>query len=111
MDGTGGSKEVILANDGANAYGWGQGSKRLGGVNETWNIRKIIVTHPAYQSSYNYSETTQKGFAAHQLHDIDNHCEGAGFYVNPKDLHSPLRTRRFPEKDNQVNLLADQISF
>lgn len=111
MDGTGGSKEVILANDGANAYGWGQGSKRIGGVNETWNIRKIIVTHPAYQGSYNYSETTQMGFAAHQLRDIDTHREGSGFYVNPKDLHSPLRTRRFPEKDNQGNLLADQISF
>ena len=109
-DDTGGSNEVILWNDGVNAYGWNTGSKVVGAVNERWNIRKTVVTDPVYQGSYNYSETAQVGLAAHDQRDVRPHVAGSDFYVNPKDLFSPLASRCFPEKDLQGKPLADQTN-
>jgi len=108
-DSTGGSNEVILGNDGVNAYGWNTGNEVVGPVNERWNIRRSVIADPAYQGSYNYSETAQVGLAAHELRDVRPHVAGRQFYVNPKDPFSPLAMRRFPEKDLQGNPLADQV--
>jgi len=108
-DSTGGSNEVILGNDGVNAYGWNTGNEVVGPVNARWNIRRSVIADPAYQGSYNYSETAQVGLAAHELRDVRPHVAGRQFYVNPKDPFSPLAMRRFPEKDLQGNPLADQV--
>lgn len=107
-DNTDGSNEVILFNDGVSAYGWGGGSEAVGAVNERWNISKIIVTDPAYQGSYNYSETAQVGLAAHEQRDVKPHVSGRNFYVNPKDPFSSLKLRSFPSLDMDDKPLADQ---
>jgi hypothetical protein len=78
-------------------------------VNERWNIRKLIVTDPRYQGSYNYSETVQEGLAAHEMRDVRPHVDGVDFYVNPTDRFSSLASRLFPEKDLQGKPLADQV--
>ena len=105
----GGSNEVILFNNGADAYGWGKGSETVGAVNETLNIRKTVVTDPAYQGSYNYSETSQEGLDAHEKRDVKPHVAGRNFYVNPKDPYSPLELRTFPRLDMEGKPLADQV--
>lgn len=109
LDNTGGSNEVILFNNGADAYGWGKGSETVGAVNETLNIRKTVVTDPAYQGSYNYSETSQEGLDAHEKRDVKPHVAGRNFYVNPKDPYSPLELRTFPPLDMEGKPLADQV--
>jgi hypothetical protein len=106
VDGTGGSNEVILFNDGVGAGG---GRESVAEVDEGLvDVRKITVSDPAFQGSYNYSETAQVGLAAHELRDVQPHVHGRDFYVNPRDPFSPLATRFFPELDLQGNLLATQ---
>ena len=108
-DNTGGSNEVILFNDGVSAYFWAGGGKAVGEVNERWNVSKIVVTDPAYQGSYNYSETAQVGLAAHGQRDVKPHVAGRNFYVNPKDPYSNLELRSFPSSDLDGKPLADQV--
>lgn len=108
-DNTGGSCEVILWNDGVNAGGWGTGSEVLGGVGERWDVRKLIVTDPRYQGSYNYAETVRVGLAAHELRDVKPHVEGVDFYVNPADRFCPPASRRFLANDPQGKPLATQV--
>jgi hypothetical protein len=107
VDGTGGSNEVILLNDGVGVAGEG-GRKAVGEVGENVDLRNMILTDPAFQGSYNYSETAQMGLAAHNLRDVQPHVTGRMFYVNPKNMHSPLESRFFPEVDMQLELLAPQ---
>jgi hypothetical protein len=98
-DNTGGSCELILKNDGYDM---------VVAVKQKTNIRQLIVTDPRYQGSYNYAETVQVGFAAHELRDIKPHVEQTGFYLDPLDRYSPLAHRRFPINDPQGRPLADQ---
>ena len=98
-DNTGGSHEIILKNAGYDI---------VAAPKQKVNIRKLVVCHPIYQGSYNYSETAQMGLAAHELRDVKPHVASRFFYVNPVDPFAPLHSRRFPEKDQQGNLLADQ---
>lgn len=99
-DNTGGSLEVIIENN--------QGQEVIGAAKQKVSVRKNIVRDPAYQGSYNYSETVQVGLAAHEMRDVRPHVAGSFFYVNPTDPFSALASRRFPEKDLQGKLLADQ---
>jgi hypothetical protein len=110
-DNTGGSHEVILWNDGVDANGWNTGSENLGKAGERWDVRKIIVTEPRYQGSYNYAETVRLGLAAHEKSDVTTHRDRAGFYVNPADRFSPLAMRRFPPNDPQGKRLSTQIKY
>jgi hypothetical protein len=98
-DNTGGSLEFILKNSGA---------ETVGPVKQQVNITKRVVCDPAYQGSYNYSETAQVGIGAHQLRDVRTHVAGKFFYVNPANPFAVLQSRRFPEKDLQGKTLADQ---
>jgi len=100
-DNTGGSNEIILNNQ--------HGSEVVGTVKQKVDVRKILVTNPSHQGSYNYSETVWAGFAAHELRDIKPHVAGPAFYVNPTDPFVPLAARRFPTSDLQGKDLAGQV--
>lgn len=94
MDGSGGSCEVVIAND--------KGQKRIGKENETTRIYEKINHDKILQGSYNYSETSQVGYSAHEKHDVKTHDKGdSNFYSNPLDMHTDLSTRRFPPDDNR----------
>ena len=99
MINTGGSNEIILTN---------KGKETVGSLNEKVSIRQIIVRDPIHQGSYNYSETSKVGLAAHELRDVQPHVAEWGFYVNPLDPFSPLGTRYFPALDMDGKTLADQ---
>ena len=108
LDGTGGSMEVILVNDGYNAYAWGKGNEYIGEVNKPVNIEKIILHDSEFQGSYNYAETAQAGYASHKLRDVDPHVRGRTFYKNPRDMFRPLKLRSFEPNDVQGNPLVGQ---
>ena len=107
-DNNSGSCEVILLNDGVSAYTSGGGGETIGKVNEVVDISNILLTDPAYQGSYNYSETMVVGLADHQLRDVRPHVPGRRFYVNPDHPLSELTARTFPPNDLDGNPLADQ---
>lgn len=71
----------------------------------------MIEKDPEFQGSYNYSETTRVGLAAHEQRDVKPHPHtGANvFYVNPTDPFSDLASRKFPPLDVQGNPLASQV--
>ena len=98
-DNTGGSREIIIKNNGGDV---------IGAVDKKVSTRKLLDCDPAYQGSYNFSETAQVGIAAHKLRDVDTHVAGRFFYVNPFDPFAPLPARCFPAKDLQGKPLADQ---
>jgi hypothetical protein len=105
-DGSGGSRECIVKNPFVvpivemGRIKVMQGKTTIGGVHETVAVVMRIVREPKYQGSYNYSETIEKGFAAHELRDVTPHRSRANFYVDPPpDL--PLSNRRFPRNDPQ----------
>lgn len=98
--GVGGSNEVIVRNTGRDV---------VGAVKQKVDIRAIIVTDSVNQGSYNYSETTQVGLAAHETRDVKPHVGGWDFYVNPADPYSALNTRTFPANDLHGKPLAGQI--
>ncbi|HEX2641307.1 MAG TPA: hypothetical protein VHL50_12065, partial [Pyrinomonadaceae bacterium] len=100
-DNTGGSHEIILNNQ--------PGSEVVGTVKQKVDVRKILVTNPSHQGSYNYSETVWAGFAAHELRDIKPHVAGPSFYVNPIDPFAPLALRSFPTSDLQGKALVGQV--
>ena len=110
-DNTGGSLEVLLWNDGVDANGFNKGSETLGKPGEKWNVRKIIVTEPRHQGSYNFAETVHLGLAAHEMRDVRTHVDQEAFYVNPQDRFSPLAARRFPARDPQGQSLATQSKY
>jgi hypothetical protein len=99
-DNTGGSNEIILKNS---------GNVVVISSKQTAKIRDLLVVDAAYQGSYNYSETSQVGLAAHRLRDVSPHVPGKAFYVNPLNPFSPLRSRRFPVNDLQGRPLANQV--
>lgn len=109
-DGTGGSREVIIFNPVINWDSqYGNRSTHLGvEENKYAEVRSITQTDTAYQGSYNYSETTRIGLAAHELRDVKPHVPGRFFYVNPTDPYAPLDQRKFPELDLQQKPLTDQ---
>lgn len=109
MDGSGGSCELILLNYGAGNPGGG--SEHLGKINAVEDIYKRTYRDPIKQGSYNFSEATQVGFSEHDLRDVRTHRHAANFYVNPPDMHSDLKLRKFPLKDKQGNLLATQVMW
>jgi hypothetical protein len=109
MDGSGGSREVILLNYGAGSAGGG--GDNIGKVNAHENIYKRIIRDPIKQGSYNYSEATQVGFSDHERRDVKTHRHETDFYVNPADMHSDLKLRKFPKNDKKGNLLATQVKW
>ena len=107
-DHSGGSNEVIVWNDGVDLTSFRGGSDYLADENETINIRSAIVQDPAYQGSYNYSETAHVGKAAHDQRDVKPHVSGRSFYTNPSNPFSQLRSRTFPIHDGQGQVLSTQ---
>ncbi|HJQ59396.1 MAG TPA: hypothetical protein VJ890_20990 [Vineibacter sp.] len=101
LDGTGGSMETIIHNpmDIKRVEDVLTGPRRLniGEVNKEEKVKDRIVTEPWYQGSYNYSETAEVGFAAHERHDIKPDNENPTALVNPPNRHMPLALRRFPK--------------
>lgn len=109
MDGSGGSREVILLNYGAGSPGGG--SENLGKVNVEEDIYKLTYRDPIKQGSYNYSEATQVGFTDHEKRDVKTHRHATDFYVNPVDMHADLKIRKFPATDKTNKRLATQIKW
>jgi hypothetical protein len=107
-DNAGGSEEVIIFNELVNDDLFDNRSKVLGKVGERIFIRSLTETDPAYQGSYNYSETTRVGLSAHEIRDVKSHVPGRFFYVNPQDPYSRLDSRSFPVLDLDQKPLADQ---
>ncbi len=108
-DGTGGSREVIIFNPVVKDGAYDNRSTYLGvEENKYAEVRSITETDPAYQGSYNYSETTRVRLAAHELRDVKTHMPGRFFYVNPPDPYAPLEKRKFPVLDLQQKSLVDQ---
>ncbi len=108
-DGTGGSREVIIHNAEISDGPYNNRSTVIWPkVNEAVDVRQAIETDSILQGSYNYSETTRVGLAAHDKRDVKAHVHDARFYVNPQNLSTQLSTRKFPELDNLRKPLADQ---
>lgn len=107
-DHSGGSNEVIVWNEGVDLASFRGGSDYLAKFNETVNIRGLVVDDPAYQGSYNYSETVHVGSAAHDQRDVKPHVAGRFFYSNPNDPFSDLRYRTFPTHDIVGQVLSSQ---
>jgi hypothetical protein len=100
LDGTGGSMETIIHNPiDVKVRDFFSGPRRLniGEVNKPEGVTNRIVTEPWYQGSYNYSETVEVGFAAHQRHDVKPDNLNPTALVNPPNRHMPLALRRFPK--------------
>ena len=110
-DGTGGSLEVCIHN--FQVYqnkklallglitgiteGTG-GEPEIGSVDEWVNVRASIVQNKVYKGSYNFSETVQMGFSAHDHRDIIPHKKAPNRYVDPHRW-SILAHRIFPPTD------------
>lgn len=108
-DGTGGSREVIIHNAEISDGPYNNRSSVVWKKeNEAVNVTQAIETDSILQGSYNYSETTRVGLAAHEKRDVKPHVHDRMFYVNPQYLDTPLDTRKFPELDNYQKPLADQ---
>jgi hypothetical protein len=91
-DGTGGSRECVITNN---------GRAIVGAVNEEVNLAGRFIKDSVRQGSYNYAETVEKGLAAHQRLDVNTDPMRPGYFVEPPDLFlfSELYMRLFPEKD------------
>ncbi len=103
LDGTGGSTEVIIKN---------RGSDTLVPAGVTIHVRNLVETNEVYQGSYNFSETTQLGLAAHERRDVKPHVGAWDFYVNPANRYWTLEQRTFPERDPRKpkdKPLAEQV--
>lgn len=102
LDGTGGSCEVVIFNHYGGAKGEKGGRATIGDVNKIVDVHNQISRDKIKQGSYNYSETSQVGYNAHELRDVKTHDKGdPDFYSNPKDMHSDLSNRRFPPDDKR----------
>lgn len=89
-DGTGGSQESIIFNR----------KKRMtiGAVNEKVDVSKDIEKHLVYQGSYNYAETIEKGYTAHNRLDVKSDKCIPDFLIQPKNYeHNDLSNRTFEE--------------
>lgn len=100
-DGTGGSRECVVTNNGRTT---------IGAVYEEVNLADRFVKDSVRQGSYNYAETIEKGLAAHDRLDVNTDPMRPGYFVEPPDLFqfSELYTRRFPPNDPQGRPLANQ---
>lgn len=119
-DGTGGSREVCIANPfdvfrplnsrGGPTYSPMVGHSTIGAVNEVVNVANRIEKDPVAQGSYNYAETIEKGLPAHQRLDVDTDPMLPAYYVVPPNQFqfSELFMRRFPPNDPQGKPLAAQ---
>ncbi len=107
-DDTGGSHEVIIFNAVIKDGSYNNRGTAIGRANEKWNVRNATEKDPELQGSYNYSETTRVGLAAHEMRDVKTHVKGRHFYVNPEDPYSMLDARAFPPNDLEGKPLADQ---
>jgi len=109
MDGSGGSREVILMNYWAGTPRGG--SKNIGKENETTDIYGRINRDKIKQGSYNFSETTQMGFNDHDKRDVKTHVHDNQFYSNPINMHAALNNRKFPTNDNRGIPLSMQVDW
>lgn len=116
-DKTGGSWETIIKNPfkASNIFGVTTVPLRSStvGEGEPINVMNLIEDDPAYQGSYNYSETSVAGFEAHERFDIKPHEHDEKGYINPKEgRHSSLFSRKFPEiATGEKTPLAEQIKY
>ena len=93
------------------------GRESIGEVNKSEPVAHLIlrVRDLLHQGSYNYSETVDAGYHAHERRDVKPHAKYLWFfsrqkmYVNPPNRFLPLALRRFPENDNEGNPLAKQV--
>lgn len=117
VDGTGGSKETIIQNwlNIPVRYGLGgiayRGRANIGKVNSPEYISYLVEQKPKYQGSYNYAETVDSGFAAHEKYDVNTHEKRPNVYFDPPNRFQLLSKRRFPEKDDRGVQLASQDQF
>ena len=92
-DGTGGSRECVIFNR--------KLSMTIGAVNQKVDVSKDIETNSVYQGSYNYAETSEKGFAAHTRLDVKSDKCIPGFLITPKHYgHNNLSMRLFEKIEN-----------
>lgn len=131
-DGSGGSIETIVDNPFVNSlvstvvgtvgsFGGGGVIKQMTKMRSSTigeggkiNITSRIIKNYDYQGSYNYAETVDAGFSAHEKFDIDPHKIDEKGYLNPSDRHSSLFSRKFPEypnNDKKQPPLAEQIKY
>jgi hypothetical protein len=107
-DDAGGSSEVIIFNQIVSDGPYNNRGTSIGNVNQRTAVMSITETDSELQGSYNYSETTRVGLAAHDLRDVKPHVTGHFFYVNPPNQYAPLERRTFLPLDLQQKPLADQ---
>lgn len=115
---TGGSSETIIQNRQVSKLGnlgpltaLPSGESNIGNEGVLEFVATAIIQDPWLQGSYNYSETAEVGNAAHNRHDVLPHkkYKFPGVYLNVIfGRHAKLESRRFPERDSQGNLLANQ---
>jgi hypothetical protein len=105
-DGTGGSREVIIKN---------QGQETIGAANEVVDVDHRVVRHSVAQGSYNYAETIKRGYAAHVRLDVRTDPMREGYYVLPPGqwnltdaLIMPPSHIHFPPNDPEGKSLAAQ---
>jgi hypothetical protein len=100
-DGTGGSMECVITNN---------GSTTIGPVNEEVKLADRFVKDPVRLGSYNYAETSVVGLPAHRRLDMITDPMVPGYFFQPHDLFkdTQLYNRRFPDKDWQGKPLAGQ---
>src|SRR5436305_1334857 len=79
----GGWVEVIIDNPESGLFGR---SSNIGDEAVSVDIHARVVVTEEYIGPYNYSETIDVGFAAHDLRDIQPHRTTKGFYLDPKAL-------------------------
>jgi hypothetical protein len=89
-DGTGGSLETVIRNN---------GKFTIGAVNRPEPVAGLIVETYRHQGSYNYSETVEVGLSAHEIHDVEPHKKYPTYYLNPLNRFSALRSRQFPARN------------
>lgn len=116
-DGSGGSCETIIINPLRLKSSWvgstASGGDVIGEVGLPVPVSHLVLKNYQYQGSYNYAETTKRGFKAHSDFDIEPH-ENPKYkmYENPPDRFAPLSSRRFPKYakgEEGKTPLAEQI--
>lgn len=95
-DGTGGSLETIIRNNGRST---------IGAVNKPEPVAPLIVSVYRHQGSYNYSETIVAGLPAHERLDVAPHKKYPDYYLNPQDRFS-LSSRRFPARKHDGKMIG-----
>jgi len=96
-DGSGGSLETIIRNN---------GQSTIGTVSKPEQVAHLVLRDYHHQGSYNYSETVEMGLPAHERHDVAPHKRYPDGYLNPPDRFLPLNARRFPERNAEGKLVG-----